>query len=388
MAEILSKFCYPDSWGKKREPIRPIDLRVINFEKLYDYDTIWNDAVQINKNRILLIGPPLYDTKDFLIPHCNVFDPTGNDLRCKSQEMDRACVVHVETHDWIDHVIFYDGKVSYKIPVNHISNIFNNKKVIVTISKNHPISWLKQWIDYHKVVHNVEGLLLYNNQSTIYTSQQLEQQLIRDDMIIKVVDYDVPFGVMGGGDWEWEGRKGTYLPWDSDFAQYVQMEHAKWRYLHCAKLAINADTDELLIIKSGHTLDQVADYCETGEHSVLLYDGIWIEPIDSHTNVIAKDISFEERNFSNYYHTEHSNGRGIGVKWLLNPKRNLQYQWHLHKTYGPHIKTSEITFGHYFAMNTSWSYQRDNFTGDKFKLIEVGQLKRNLDMWKNNSVLF
>jgi len=384
MPEILSRFIYPREWNQKREPVRPQQLRVLNFDSNYDYDTIWNDAIQVQKDTLLLVGPPLYATASWINENCIFIDNIGRQISWEYSEMDRACVMRLTTHDWIQELFLKTPYGTYVIKVNYPNEEFANKKVIVTISKDHPVSWLKQWIDYHKTVHNVEGLLLYNNRSTIYTSELLEQQLVRDDMVIKVVDYDVPFGVMGGGLWEWEGRSGTYLPWDSDFSQYVMLEHAKWRYLHCAKLVINADTDELLVIKNSN-LDGVAEYCSTGEHSVLIYDGIWIEPIDSKTGVIAKDIKFEDRKFLNYWHTQHGDGRGIGVKWMLNPQRNLGYQWHLHKTYGPYVKTSEIYFGHYFAMNTSWSYVRDEFNGDVTSLIEISELKKNLILWQTTS---
>lgn len=381
MTEKLNGFSYQQDWGFKRIPARPSDLQVLDFDKNYDYDTIWNDAVQVSPESMLLIGPPLYSTAQWLHENCKFMDMQGRDLTWQYSEMDRACIVRVTTHGWMREFMVETPYRRHIFKVSHASGDFANKKVIVTISKDHPISWLKQWIDYHKTVHNVEGLLLYNNRSTLYTSDVLENALARDDMVIKVVEYDVPFGAMGGGLWEWQGRTGTHLPWDSDFSQYVMLEHAKWRYLHCAKLVINADTDELLIIKNS-TLEGVAEYCATGEHSVLLYDGIWIEPVDSMTGVVAKDVLFENRCFVNYWHTTNGDGRGIGIKWMLNPQRNMHYQWHLHKTYGPHVKTSEITFGHYFAMNTSWSYARDDFTGDRSDLIECNLLKTNLETWQ------
>ena len=384
MTEILSKFSYPRQWGFKRIPARPTDLQVLDFDKNYDFDTVWNDAVQIGPDTMLLIGPPLYNTAQWLNDNCKFKDIQGRILEWQYSQMDRACVVRLTTHEWMREFILETPYQQHRFKVNHSVGEFADKKVIVTISRDHPISWLAQWIDYHKIVHNVDGLLLYNNQSTLYTSQDLENALSRNDMVIKVVDYDVPFGVMGGGLWEWQGRKGEYLPWDSDFSQYVMLEHAKWRYLHCAKLAINADTDELLIINNS-TLDGVADYCATGEHSVLLYNGVWVEPVNSYTGVVANTVSFENRSFSNYWHTTNGDGRGIGVKWMLNPQRNLHYQWHLHKTYGPHIKTNEITFGHYFAMNTSWSYTRDEFVGNSNDLVEIELLKANLEIWKQKT---
>jgi len=384
MSEQLTKFEYPDAWGFKRTPARPPQLQVLDFDKHYDFDTVWNDAIQVAPDTLLLIGPPLYATAQWLNANCKFMDMQSQELTWQYSEIDRACVIRVTTHGWISQFVLETPFNRHIFNVNYASNDFHNKKVIVTISKDHPISWLKQWIDYHKTVHNIDGLLLYNNRSTMYTSSELQQALARIDMTIRVVDYDVPFGVMGGGLWEWHGKTGTYLPWDSDFSQYVMLEHAKWRYLHCARLAINADTDELLIVKNS-TLDSVADYCANGEHSVLLYDGIWIEPVDSYTGVIAKTVPVDNRDFSNYWHTTNGNGRGIGVKWLLNPQRNMHYQWHLHKTFGPHVKTGEIAFGHYFAMNTSWSYTRDEFLGNSNDLAECEQLKINLTIWKQNT---
>ena len=384
MIDSLSSFKFQPEWGFKRTPARPPKLQVLDFEKNYDYNTLWNDVIQVNQQSIIIVGPPLYAIAAWMQHSCEFLSPSGRKLPWTYTEMDRVGTIHIQTIQYHQDLIFRTPFGEYLVPVNYPDHVFRDKKVIVTISQNHPVEWLKQWIDYHKIVHNVDGFLIYNNRSTIYSNDELQQGVHRDDMIIKVIDYDVPFGVMGGGLWEWKGNSGNYLPWDSDFSQYVMLEHAKWRYLYCAKLAINADTDELLIIKNSN-LDGVADYCAVGEHSVLLYDGIWIEPINSLTGEIAKLVPVDQRHFSNYWHTTNGDGRGIGVKWMLNPARNLQYQWHLHKTYGPHVKTGEIAFGHFFAMNTSWSYKRDEFLGDTAKLQELTELKINLNKWMNRT---
>lgn len=378
MPEILSKFCYPHEWNMKREPARPLELRVLDFDKSYDYSTIWNDAVQINQDVVLLIGPPLYSTALFLQNSCEFFDDCNRKIQIQISEMDRACITVARTNGVTTHIKIVNSFGSWILPVQQPDSCFMNKKVIVTISKNHPIEWLVQWVQYHYRVHNIDGLLLYNNQSNIYTSAELENSLQNHGMIVKVVDYDVPFGTMGGGLWEWQGRSGTFLPWDSDFAQYVMLEHAKWRYLHCAKLAINADTDELLTLDNS-SLDQFADYCMHSTNSVWLYKGVWVEPVDSRTGTIAATLPFDQRHFKNYWHTAYSNQRGIGIKWMLNPQKNLNYQWLLHRTAGPHMHTNEISFGHYMAMNTSWSWQRDAFNGNKNNLIELPNLKKNLN---------
>lgn len=66
---------------------------------------------------------------------------------------------------------------------------------------------------------------------------------------------------------------------------------------------------------------------------------------------------------------------------MLNPKKNLKYQWKLHTTTGPNLKTSEIGFGHFLAMNTSWSWKRDSLTVPTESLAEFDIIKQNLNKW-------
>lgn len=375
----LPLFKYPASWGFQRIPARPQELWVFDFEKNYDWDNLWYDAVQINQQTILLIGPPLYNTKQYIQQNCKLIDSNNKNLSYSFYEMDRVCITMVNTDAFLDRIYMVDLNNKHEIIINQTSFEFQNKKTIVTISKDHPIEWLQQWIDYHVIIHNVEGFIIYNNQSKTYTSQELQNRLNRADVHIVVVDYNVPFGCMGGGDWQWNGKSGTYLPWDSDFSQYIMLEHAKWKYLHCANLAINADTDELLIIKQS-TLDNVAQYCKNN-NSVWLYKGVWIEPVDKQTGIEACDIPYADRKFWNYTLTTNSTQRGIGIKWLLNPLPNLNFQWMLHRIAGPQMETSDIYFAHFLAMNTSWSWPRDKFTGNKNDLIVNEDLEKNINQW-------
>ena len=375
---------YPSNWGFQRTPARPKDLWVFDFEKNYDWDNLWYDVIQINQQNIILIGPPLYGTKDYISSTCQFVDQNQNKIPYTVYEMDRVCLTVLNVSQFLDHVFLIDSQTSYKLPVSIPSSIFANKKTIVTISKDHPVEWLEQWIDYHVCVHNVEGFLIYNNQSTAYTSDELQTRLARPDTTVKIVNYNVPFGCMGGGDWSWGGKSGNYLPWDSDFAQYIMLEHAKWKYLSVATLAINADTDELLTTHNT-SLDHIAKYCQENTNSVWLYKGVWIEPIDSVTQKEACNVEYADRRFYNYWQTTHSNQRGIGIKWMLNPQKNLSYQWMLHRTSGPHMETTEISFGHYLAMNTSWSWPRDKFTGDITQLATHYAIKYNIDTWLQKS---
>ena len=80
MVEILNRCIFPDAWGFKRVPRRPPELQVYDFEKYYDYDTLFADAVQINDSTVILVGPPLYEVGEWFKEECQFKDHFGTAL--------------------------------------------------------------------------------------------------------------------------------------------------------------------------------------------------------------------------------------------------------------------------------------------------------------------
>ena len=150
MIDSLSSFKFQPEWDFLRKPARLAELQVLDFEKNYDYDTLWNDVIQITPNMILIIGPPLYDVALWMKLSCQFTDEHGNQLEWSWEEMDRVCRIRLTTNTYHDFIIFKTPFGEYQVPINLCRDEFRGKKVIVTISQNHPIAWLQQWIDYHK----------------------------------------------------------------------------------------------------------------------------------------------------------------------------------------------------------------------------------------------
>lgn len=373
---------YPTEWNIKRNPVRPTELRLNNFDKLYDWDNLWIDAIQVNEKLILLIGPPLYDTTEFIRNNKFQFvNDAGTILNHEFYERDRVCITSVNATSWVDKIWLTNGLYTTQINIIPISSEFNNKKVIVTPSKNHPIEWLRQWIDYH-VSLGFDGFLIYDNNTDTYTSEHLYNELSRPDIVLKVVKYYVPVGPMGGSV---EGMDPNFmLPWDSDFASYVLYEHAKWRYLHSCSLVSNAHTDELLIF-NGNSIANLAN--DANVNSVWIIHGKWVQPINSKSGLPANQTPINERKFQDYYHTLENEGTGItgGMKWILNPKKNLSYQWAIHSVYGPRVFTDSIKFGHFLGMNMGIERKRDAFTGDPMRLVEWEDLKYCFERWSKSN---
>ena len=118
MIDSLSSFKFPPEWSFKRTPARPVELQVLDFEKNYDYDTLWNDVIQVNSQCILIIGPPLYDIAPWMKLACQFIDTDGNYLDWAWEEMDRVCRIRVTTTTYHRFIIFKTPFGEYKINVN------------------------------------------------------------------------------------------------------------------------------------------------------------------------------------------------------------------------------------------------------------------------------
>lgn len=359
MIDLISTVRFPDAWGMRREPARPPHLRIdycggMKFDDNFDWHNMYYDAVQLNENQIALIGPPLYGVKEWMASNAGFADRNGNFLPYQFFDLDRVSYTIVQTKAIDPDLVMLSSKGDpVHIPINHNDGYFNGHKVMVTLQKNNPIGWIEQWMDYHYRNHGIDGFLIYDNGSTDYTIGELDHRLSRSYLKVKVVPWPYPYGPQGS----------DHAPWDSDYGQYVMLEHAKYRYLSNAALVLNNDVDEL-IVTMGPTLDQMQAQLEEGPHYCLAYQGRWIEPYDVPNKRSAHEVAMETRKFPDYCCTDSNNKIGIGHKWMLVPGPNMQYQWLVHRIAGPYGVSKDLFYGHYLAMNTNWSWQRDVFKGN------------------------
>lgn len=374
MIDSCSRIQYQPSWGFKREPSRPVNLRLdycggMKFDDNFDWDNAWYDALQITDNIILLIGPPLYDKKGWINSNIAFIDSNGRKMPCQFMDLDRVSYTALTCGSANATIKMLHGDQSVDVTINRNDGIFNGRKVMVTLQKNNPLPWIRQWVSYHSEIHGVDGCLIYDNGSTDYTLSQLEESLSDLNCIVRIVDWRYPYGPQGSDD----------APWDSDYGQYVMLEHAKYRYLSDASLVLNNDVDEFLVLKDNITLNDIQGYLNSAQCGCLRYKGIWIEPYDVDNGKSADVILFEDRHVKDYYCTDDSNKTGIGHKWMLVPWKHMNNQWAVHNINGPTIESDQLHYAHYLALNTNWSWKRDRYNGVPSNLKPDQYLKINLD---------
>lgn len=376
MIDTCSCIKYQPSWGFKREPSRPVDLRIdycggMKFDDNFDWDNAWYDIIQINDNVILLIGPPLYDKKGWLNSNVKFLDESNSKLSCQFMDLDRVSYTALTCGSKNNTIKIVHNNNILEVPVNSNNHKFNGKKVLVTLQKNNPIPWIKQWINYHLDIHNIEGYLIYDNGSTDYSISELENQLADLNCEITIVNWPYPYGPQGSDN----------APWDSDYGQYVMLEHAKYRYLSNSKLVLNNDIDEFIVTKNV-SLDEIQQYLHSSPSGCLRYKGIWIEPYDINNQQSANVVEFNNRNIKDYYCIDHNNHIGIGYKWMLVPWKHINNQWLVHHINGQMMESDQLYYAHYLALNTNWSWKRDEYKGNVSDLKIEPYLKQTLDRIK------
>jgi Glycosyltransferase family 92 len=357
--ESVTTVKFPETWNIKRTPARPENLRIdycggMKFDENFDWDNMWYDCIQLNEQQTILIGPPLYQAKEWMANNAGFADRNGNMLQYQFFDLDRVsyCVVHTKSLD--DHIVMLSQSADpVAIEVHNNNGYFNGHKVMVTLQRDNPIEWIEQWMDYHYRNHGIDAFLIYDNGSKEYSINEMDLRLSRPYLKLVIVPWLYPYGPQGS----------DYAPWDSDYGQYCMLEHAKYRYLSSAELVLNNDIDELIVAK-GVNLEKILGQLTAGPHQCLLYQGVWIEPYDLPNRQSAHLKPMSNRKFKDYCCIDANNKRGIGHKWMLVPQANMQYQWLVHRIAGPAGITTDLYYAHHLAMNTNWSWQRDQFNGN------------------------
>src|SRR5205085_1357105 len=112
-------------------------------------------------------------------------------------------------------------------------DMFKGRRVLLTLSKDNPMPWIRDWVQFNVRVHGADALLLYDNGSTIYETAALVEQLAGIPGLASclVVSWRFPLGPgVGRGQAQ-----------DSFYCQPGMLEHARWRYCAEALSVLNTD---------------------------------------------------------------------------------------------------------------------------------------------------
>jgi hypothetical protein len=348
----------------RREPTRPLADRPPDFDDQFDYHTLLFDSFFCGRNTIVITAPPFLNLLPLLKKMDVIASPSGRHCRFRIRTLDRHSQIRVAVPAGTTKILLRTEIGQFDLePQKNLSEFFADKRVLFTQSKNNRFEWIQDWIRYHRDIHGANAVLIYDNQSTEYSPEELLASLSQLSGIDRVciVRWPFLFGPQGFG---------AKRCWDSDFCQYGVWEHARWMLLQQARSVLDSDIDELVVSSDGTSVFEAAERSFLG---VVRFNGHWVHGFKNKTPAVAERSPARFVNYDPYY-LRHWTGRRWGIvpardwhnvcppKWTVVPSRCPDHvQWAPHRIkgwIGASLLSRNFSFRHFREISNHWKYDR------------------------------
>lgn len=348
--------------GPLRVPSRPAEFRDASFPEKFDYQTLFYDCFSsIDDRSTFLLGPPLFNLRP-LLESSTWHKPDDNTTpSVTARDMDRHSRVILSSNS-------PTRSISLQGPIGHfdisvqpsLANMFEGKRVVMTLSKNNRLEWIKDWIRFNRDAHGANAVLFYDNNSTKYDLEGLADAISSLDGIDAacLVSWPFRYGPQGVDELRF---------WDSDFCQRGMLEHARWLFLQKARSVLNGDVDELIVNKSGRSIFEATEASLTG---MTRFWGVWVYGVHGGPESVHEG-SHSYASYPYYLNPKrasevwHRNGF-CNSKWCVVPSRCMpKFQWVVHEIngwrgyYSKFSKSTNFIYRHYREISDSWHYDRN-----------------------------
>jgi tetratricopeptide (TPR) repeat protein len=332
-----------------RRPMRPIVLRHGDFDDKYDFHTVFYDCFWSADGKSLkLIGPALMNLEAdlklrfFAMPGGEELTPVAvprvfiTELNIKAPRKLQA--LRIES----------SAGTAFVVPQPNLSSLFEGRRVLMTLSQNNELEWIRDWIIWHQRLHGCDAVLVYDNNSTRYDVSELKGCLASIPGITGLaLNWPFRYG-------PFDGRLPlTYDLWEGHFSQFGMLEHARYRFLTTARCALNLDIDELVTCPGGKSICKLTEASPRGH---LKFSGKWVETHrSSGTDPASKPLHRD------FWHRKAERTQGCENKYAVVPSRvpdSAQFGVHDIFGYVDSKLPDGIELRHFKALNTNWSVDR------------------------------
>jgi hypothetical protein len=342
----------------RRESTRPAALREEKFEEQFDATTLFFDAVRSeDSDRIILLGPPLFNLAPAFANMRIVALPSRVGCSFELRHLDRHMQVWLNAPRGTERLRFSGNLGEFEVAVAEPApSPFRGRRVIFTLSKDNELEWIRDWVRFNRDVHGADAVLIYDNESSRYTTGELLDAVRSLAGIGEAAVVHWPFRY---------GPQGTLARglWDSDFCQIGAWEHARRRFLANARSVMNSDIDELVLCTDGSS---VFEKTERSPFGITRYSGRWVVATEaSHPEMLPRHRDFDITLRTQMQRTRFFLKRDAVAcfpKWTIVPRRCPdRAQWKVHKIGGwlpARLKTSRVEFRHFREIGGNWKYNR------------------------------
>ena len=223
----------------------PPEVAIVDRSK-EDVKTIFHDVfISPITKKLHCIGPTLYNLKGELFPIKTFID--GKEIRLHYYQIERLFFLESSplTFDLSKGLSIefrfksFSKKMDIDFPKDEVCSADYNESdlTISTLQKDNRIEWISDWILWHKRLHGVDRVVLYDNGSS--NSKELIEFLpsLEPEVKIIFVLWTFPFGIQ---------------PYRS--AQHGSLNHCRLKFPVSGGFCLNLDIDEYLGKSKNETL--------------------------------------------------------------------------------------------------------------------------------------
>jgi hypothetical protein len=358
------------SFGLRRQPPRPLDDRSAGYERLFDFDTLFYDVFRgRDPGQVICLGPPLLNCEPALSTaifrasegHGEVrweYRPPGSQFQpsCRFQLTGAGL-------DTADRLVLEIAGRTLEVPIRPSGrSLLAGRRVIITLSKDNPLDWIRDWATFNARIHGADAILFYDNGSTAYNLEELSRVLRSVPGVAQtlVVPWNFPYG-------PGPGPKNIQ---DSFYCQPGALDHARRRFCAGARAVLNTDVDELVLLTSGGSLFERA---EASGKAGLVFPGYWAERpagVSGATGTARHaDCRYSERRRATLRRICPRRWL-LRTKWIVLPERCPEdVEWGVHDLYPRQSgsrrpegswkdRPRDVFYRHFMQINTGWKTPR------------------------------
>jgi len=327
---LLSDFNLP-----KRKPTRPFEQRQDNFYELFDDDTLFYDIV-FKDYKIIFFAPPIEEkTIDIILANIFIDMLPLKKFIYKIYKTDKLIklIIHVDNFSEIQ---LFNKRIKFEKLKHNVDS--KNTKVLCTLQKNNSLEWIKDWILFYIKDHNINLIIIYDNNSDIYTIDDLKKYL--DTINCKIIIVNTLF--------KYGPQRYNGSAFDSDFLQYFTLEHVRYKYCSNKSFLINVDIDELLISNEKPIFKYVSK-----RSSIGLFKGKWgyIEETNNDKKILHKSHHILDKQST------------CPNKWIANlqkiPDRVFLQVHNAAHSFKTIDLSCTVFYIHFKSISTSWKHNRN-----------------------------
>ncbi|MEL6678126.1 MAG: glycosyltransferase family 2 protein [Pseudomonadota bacterium] len=329
----------------RRAMMGSADERSDTYEARYDFTTLFYDTYYDESvSEVRLICPKLLNFEPLLREAVLKVDGYPAEI-AGIDELVRGDMVRIPSPTskpgtlTLEHPLF---AASVAVGRRHLE-MFAGKNAVYAISKDNRLEWITDWLSYYVQHHRLQAVVLFDNDSSAYSMEELGQALTSVEGIeaAALVRAQFPFGPGGSG----------IVNFSSKFLHMTMVELGRRRFLDHARAVINVDIDELIHSRSGRS---IFDATAESPEGYLRFNGKWVYAKPPFPDGFPRH--------ADHTHIQVKRNPTVPRKWAVVPQgplRDTLWRTHRIKSLQDDV-TDEFGFWHFRQVSTNWDYNRDD----------------------------